>query len=88
MEQVEIAKLSSKGQLVLPQEVRKKLHLEEGEKFFVFCGNDTVILKKIERPAKERFRALLKESRAYAKRVGLTPSHIEEAIRRVRQKSK
>ena len=84
MEQVEITKLSSKGQLVLPQEIRKKLHLEEGEKFFVFCDNDTVILKKIERPAFERAKELVKKSRAWAKKVGLTQADIDAAVKRVR----
>ena len=84
MEQVEITKLSSKGQLVLPQEIRRKLHLEEGEKFFVFCDNDTVILKKIERPVMERFKNLLKRTRAYAKKAGLTQADVDGAVKHVR----
>ena len=88
MEQLEVTKLSSKGQVVLPQAIRQKLHLGEGEKFMVFCDKDTVILKKIERPVIERFKELLKESRAYAKKAGLTQADVKEAIRRVRSQSK
>jgi antitoxin PrlF len=87
MEQLEVTKLSSKGQVVLPQTIRQKLHLEEGEQFMVFCDKDTVILKKIERPVMERFKDLLKESRAYAKKVGVTQADVKEAIRRVRSKA-
>ena len=86
MDQLEVTKLSSKGQVVLPQTIRRKLHLEEGEKFMVFCDKDTVILKKIERPVMDRFKELLKESRTYAKKVGLTQADVKEAIRRVRSK--
>ena len=84
MEYLEITKLSSKGQVVLPQEIRKRLHLEEGEQFFVLGDKDTVILKKIERPSFERAKELVKKSRAWAKKVGLTHAHVEEAIKRVR----
>ena len=88
METLEVTKLSSKGQIVLPQAIRRKLHLVEGERFIVMCDKDTVILKKIERPVMERFQALLKESRAYAKKSGLTQADLKEAIRKVRAQSK
>ena len=88
MEHVEITKLSSKGQVVLPQDIRKKLHLEEGEKFFVFYDNDTVILKKIERPAFERARELVKKSRVWAKKAGLTPADVKAAVHKVRSQSR
>lgn len=84
MEQLEVTKLSSKGQVVLPQEIRKKLNLETGEKFFVFYDNDTVFLKKIERPAFARARELVKKSRAWAKKAGLTPTDVKTAIHKVR----
>jgi len=88
MEQLEVTKLSSKGQVVLPQAIRRKLHLKEGEKFIVLGDKDTVILKKIERPALERARKLVKESRAWAKKVGLTPQDIKDATRQVRSESR
>ena len=88
MEHLEITKLSSKGQVVLPQEVRNKLHLEEGEKFFVFYDQDTVILKKIERPSFDRARELVKKSRAWAKKTGLTPYHVRAAVQKVRSQSR
>jgi AbrB family looped-hinge helix DNA binding protein len=87
MENLEITKLSSKGQVVLPQEIRKKLHLEEGEKFFVFYDRDTVILKKIERPAFERARELVKKSRAWAKKAGLAPGDVKAAVQKVRSQT-
>jgi AbrB family looped-hinge helix DNA binding protein len=88
MEKLEVTKLSSKGQVVLPQAIRQKLHLEEGEKFVVIGERDTIILKKIERPdfAFERARKLLKQSREWAKKVGLKQKDIDQAIREVRSK--
>ena len=88
MESFEVTKLSSKGQIVLPQAIREKLHLVAGARFVVLGSQDTVILKKLEEPDREQVRALLKASRAYAKRVGLTPADVKKAIRDVRSKSK
>lgn len=84
MEALEVTKLSSKGQVVLPQAIREKLDLREGEKFVVMGHHDTIILKKLEMPSPERVRALLRVTRAYAKRAGLSPRDVEKTIRKVR----
>lgn len=85
METLEVTRLSSKGQVVLPEAVRKKLHLTEGARFVVIGSDDTVILKRLEEPSREQFKELLKRSRAYAKRVGLTKKDLERVIRKVRK---
>ena len=87
MEQIEVTRLSSKGQVVLPQAVRRRMRLMEGETLIVFCDKDTVMLKKIERPVVRHFQKLLQESRAYAKRVKLERADIKKAIQQVRSKS-
>ena len=48
---LEITSLSSRGQVVIPQEIRNKLNLEDGEKFIVVGKGDTIILKKIKMPS-------------------------------------
>ncbi len=86
MEKLEVTSLSSRGQLVIPQEVRDRLHLHEGEKFIVIGEEDTIILKKLEVPSFKGFDKLLKKTRDFAKNKGLKPRDIEEAIERVRSK--
>ena len=46
-EQIEdVIKVSSKGQIVIPREIRKKLGLKGGEKLLVLtCGGDIVLRK-------------------------------------------
>ena len=88
MKHLEITMLSSKGQVVLPQTIRLKLHLTQGEKFIVLGEKDTVILKKIERPALERAKKLVKESRAWARKAGLTQADLKDVIRKVRSEAK
>jgi len=46
MAQIEITKLSSKGQIVIPQEMRKGFH--EGERFVVMRAGKQLILKSVE----------------------------------------
>lgn len=42
---VATTKLSTKGQVVIPESIRKKLHLKTGTQFVVVAENDLVILK-------------------------------------------
>ena len=46
MAQLEITKMSSKGQIVIPQEMRKGFH--EGEKFVVIKAGKQLIFKSVE----------------------------------------
>ena len=86
MDIVEMTTISSKGQVVLPQAVRRMLKLEEGERLMVLCSKDGVLLKKIEAPLKERFRQMLQASRIWARKVNLAGKDVNQAINDVRKK--
>jgi antitoxin PrlF len=46
-EQIEdIIKVSSKGQIVIPREIRKKLGVKGGEKLLVFTRDGDILLRK------------------------------------------
>jgi len=60
---LETTKMSSRGQIVIPQHVREEMDVDEGSIFAIFHINDAIVLKKIETPSKE---ALLKDLRAIA----------------------
>ena len=79
------AKLSSKGQIVIPEEVRITMGLKEGMQFVVIGEKDTVILRMITPPSQEEMQHLLAESKAYAKKVGLKKTDIKKAIRKARR---
>ncbi len=85
MENVEVTSMSSRGQIVIPQELRKKLRIEIGEKFVVIGKDDTIILKKIEVPSFKGFEKLLRETREFAKNKKIKESDIDEAIKRNRK---
>lgn len=48
--QMEIAKISSKGQLVIPQDIRKRLNIKTGNLFAIASANDILVLKKLKSP--------------------------------------
>jgi len=50
---VETIRMSSKGQVVIPQDIREEVHGYEGTLFAVVGTKDTIILKKITTPSKE-----------------------------------
>jgi len=50
---VETIRMSSKGQIVIPQDIREEVHVDEGTIFAVVGAKDTIILKKITTPSKE-----------------------------------
>jgi len=84
MSDVSTTKLSSRGQVVIPEEIRQRLGLEEGAQFVVLGDADTVVLKRIRPPSPKEFDALLVRARKAAKRAGLQEKDIAAAIRRVR----
>jgi antitoxin PrlF len=49
-EKVEVAVVSSKGQLVIPRSIREKLGIGPKTKLLVYGYRDAVILKKLEVP--------------------------------------
>jgi AbrB family looped-hinge helix DNA binding protein len=61
--QFEIARLSSKGQLVIPGKVRKLLGLRTGTKLAMFHDGESIYLKPIPAPDLSGFRKLASEAK-------------------------
>ncbi len=83
---IETTKMSSKGQIVIPEEVRNKLGLKTGDKFYVMGENDVVILKALSTPSMEEFDDLIKRARKQARTTGMKRSDINSAINEVRKR--
>ena len=78
-------KMSSKGQVVIPESIRKALNLEAGTQFVVVAEDDVVILKTITPPSLDAFDEVISRARKQAKEAGLTPVTVAEAIAQVRK---
>jgi len=86
MSEISTTKMSSKGQVVIPEDIRKKLGLKSGSRFMVLGEKDVVILKTIAPPSMEAFDGLIKKAHKQAKNAGITKGDIQEAIEKVRGK--
>ena len=79
-------KMSSKGQVVIPEEIRRELGLDAGTQFIVVGEDDVVILKMVRAPSMKDFDRLVRKARAQAKAAGLKRSDIASAISEVRKR--
>ena len=77
-------RMSSKGQVVIPEEVRSRMGLAPGAQFLVVAENDVVILKTIALPDMRDFDGVIQRARRQAKAVGMKPSDITKAVAEVR----
>jgi len=88
MANVSTTKMSSKGQVVIPENIRRQLNLKAGAQFVVVGEKDVVILKNIEPPSLVEFGALIAEARKKGKQAGIKKSDISDAILKARGKKK
>ena len=86
MANVSTTKMSSKGQIVIPENIRKQLNLKAGSQFVVVGEKDVVILKSIAPPSLDEFGALITEARKKGKMAGIKKSDIDDAILKARGK--
>ncbi|MEM2940030.1 MAG: hypothetical protein QW304_00540 [Thermoproteota archaeon] len=86
-DKADITVVSSKGQVVVPQEIRKKLGITPKTKLLVYGYRDVVILKKIEVPdiekkLREMYRRIDRKIARYGE---LTHGEIEKEIQKYRK---
>jgi AbrB family looped-hinge helix DNA binding protein len=77
-------KMSSRGQVVIPEEIRQRLGLKTGETFLVLGDKDVVILKALSSPSIIEFKQMIKEARRKGKEARLKKSDITHAIAKSR----
>jgi len=85
MKAISTTKMSSKGQVVIPEAIRKELGLKSGSQFIVVGKDDVVILKAIDTPSIDEFDHLISQAREKAANYGIKEPDIEEAIKEVRK---
>lgn len=84
--QVELTRISEKGQVVIPSSLRKEMGIKKSDQFMIFGEAGTIILKKIEKPAiKKTFDEIAKPLQKAAKQIGLTKADVKIALEEVRR---
>lgn len=59
--EIDLTKISSKGQIVIPQDIREKLSLEEGQTLMVSTQDNLIVLKKVQNEMEKEDIETLKE---------------------------
>ncbi len=84
----EFTKLSSKGQVVIPLDIRKHLNLKEGTPLAIVTQDDTILLKKMEIPKIKAWKEVSMPFREAAKKSKFTKEELNNLIREARKSIK
>ncbi len=87
--EMKTTKMSSRGQVVIPENVRATVSASEGTLFAVVGSKDTIVLKKIGLPSKEALirdlEKIAREGRTRLESKGLKKSDILNMVQRARR---
>ncbi len=86
MSKVATTKMSSKGQIVIPEEIRDRLGLKAGIQFVVIGERDVVILKALSPPSMSDFDGLVAKARRQARKAKMKRSDVAKATSKVRRR--
>ncbi len=87
--EMETTKMSSKGQVVIPENIRAVVSASEGTLFAVIGSKDTIILKKIALPSEQGLikdlEKIAKEGKRRLEGKGLKESDIPGLVQKARR---
>ena len=90
MVEIDTTTISSKGQIVIPQDIRAEICASEGTMFAVISGGDSIVLKKVATPSKEELicelQKIAKEGAKRAEKLGIKETDVPNLIHKRRKK--
>lgn len=86
MSNLATTRLSSKGQLVIPEEIRNEMDLHPGDQFLVVAAKGVMILKAIKKLDMSQYHELITRTRRLAKTLGLKEQDLSRVIKAARKK--
>lgn len=87
--EVDVTKISEKGQIVIPSNLRKEMGIKKSDQFLVFGEDSTIILKRLDKPEFQKsIQELSKPLQKAAERMGLKKEDLKAAIKEVRSNAK
>ena len=85
-EEPQVTTISKKGQVVIPQSIRKQLGIKPKNKFLVYGKGDTIIMKKLAIPdVKKEWDNIFEMMDK--KELDLSEKEIEEEVKQARRRS-
>ena len=83
-----ITAMSSRGQIVIPISIRRKLGLGAGSQFLIVTDNENILLKPVKEPSLDEFYSLIEQAQQTAAQLGLTEEVINEEIKAMRSEKR
>lgn len=81
-------KMSSKGQIVIPQGIREEVCASEGTIFAVVSEKDSIVLKKVKMPSREELicelQKIAKEGAKKAEKLEIKETDVPNLIQKIR----
>ena len=84
----QVLTVSSKGQISLPVNIRKRLSIGTGDKLVAYSSGDVIMLKTLKLPSAEEFKLALAEAQEWAASVGYKEDDVNDIIKSVRKNRK
>ena len=78
---VKMVKITKKGQVIIPPEIRKKLQIKQNDVLAVSAEEDCILIRKVEVP---EWKEMFSKGETIAKEKKITPEDILEACSDVR----
>ena len=83
--EMELIKVSEKGQVVIPNSLRRAMNIQKSDQLLIFGEGNTIILKKVEKPAIQKsFDELSNPIKEAVKKSGFTRKDLSRIIKEVR----
>lgn len=82
----ELTKLSSKGQVVIPKNIRNELKLEDGTPFLIVVNDETICLKRINMPNSKEWDRITRGFKEAARKSGFSQEDLFNLLGETRKK--
>ncbi|MEK6859558.1 MAG: AbrB/MazE/SpoVT family DNA-binding domain-containing protein [Nanoarchaeota archaeon] len=84
-DKIEIATVSSRGQICIPNDIREEMGIKEGSKVLFALTGDSLIMKRVNM---QTFAEVTKPFKEAAKKAGLKESDVPDMVHRFRAENR
>ncbi len=83
---LEVTSLSTRGQIVIPNEIRENMNLEPGTKLLIIQEGDNILLKPIKAPRMSQFNKIVALGDKARNELNLKEADVDKAIKNIRKR--
>ncbi len=81
-----LVQVDSRGQIVIPKDIRRELGVDEGTGFWIYSITDEgILLKKVQSKPLEEHKEILEELDQKASRIKMKRENVKKAVKRYKK---